>query len=214
LAERHAQVLDRVIWSRALLERYPSNHPRHSSREKPYVVSDWNRLGELFAPAAFVMALWDPPYICNAGDGLVGKASWGARYGTRGSSLRADSMCHLFVPFLASARQVLDPCRGTLVVKVGDQMHHGELQWQPFELRRVALDLGWFACDYQVRVRAQPLDPNWIRQRHVRRGATFWLGFHTGPRCPNPRLDLVRARVCWPQRRSSVSASAPRSDDV
>jgi hypothetical protein len=182
------------IWPRRLLDHYRPLRLDARPETQPDVVGDWNRLGELFPSSAFATALWDPPYLSDAGAGLVGAASWGARYGTRGPGLRGKSVCHLFEPFLASVRQVLDPARDTLIVKLGDQVHQGQLQWQPFELRRVALELGWLACDYQVRVRAQPLDPKWKAQRHARRGATFWLAFHTGPRCPNPGLDLVR--VC------------------
>jgi hypothetical protein len=158
------------------------------------VVGDWNRLGELFAPAAFMTAVWDPPHLNDAGRGLVGEADWGTRYDTRGPGLHGDSVCPLFAPCLASVRQVLDPIRGTLIVKLADQVHVGALQWQPFELRRVALELGWLACDYTVRIRAQLPHNTTQTQRHVRRGATFWLAFHTGPRCPNPGLALVR--VC------------------
>jgi hypothetical protein len=39
---------------------------------------------------------------------------------------------------------------------------------------------------------AQPIDPRWTVQRHVRRGATFWLALHTGRRCPNPGRDLLQ----------------------
>jgi hypothetical protein len=79
-------------------------------------------------------------------------------------------------PSASGVRQILDPRRGTLIVKLADQVHSDVLQWQPFEVRRVALELGWQACDYQVRIRSQPLDPKWKKQRHVRRGVTFWVG--------------------------------------
>jgi hypothetical protein len=204
------------IWSRALLERYRPTRLDARPQTRPDLVGDWDRLGELFPPAAFVTAVWDPPHISDAGGGLVGEASWAARYGTRSPGLRADSVSHLFRPFLLSVRQVLDPRRGTLLVKLGDQVHSGQLQWQPFELRDVALELGWLACDYQVRVRAQPIDPKWQTQRHVRRGATFWLVFHTGPRCPNPGLDLVRVcagaadgHLFRPRRRDQLTCSDP-----
>jgi hypothetical protein len=62
--------------------------------------------------------------------------------------------------------------------------------------------------------RAQPIDPKWVRQRHVRRGATFWLAFHTGPRCPSRGLDLVRlcagatdGHMFRPRRRNQVTCS-------
>jgi len=200
------------IWSRALLERYRPTRLDARPETQPDVVGDWNRLGDLFVPSGFRTAVWDPPHISDAGDGLVGEASWGSRYGTRDPGLRADSVCHLFAPFLASVRTVLDPRRGTLVVKLADQVHQGELQWQPFELRRVALELGWYACDYQVRVRTQPIDPKWVRQRHIRRSATFWLVFHTGSRCPSRGLDLVRVcaaaedgHVFRPRRRDQIT---------
>jgi hypothetical protein len=184
------------IWSRALLERYRPTRLDARPETRPDLVGDWNQLHELFPPAAFATALWDPPHLNDAGaSGLVGGRGWGDRYGTLAPGLRGtDSVCHLFEPFLASVRQVLDPYRGTLIVKLADQVHSGMLQWQPFELRRIALELGWLACDYQVRVRAHPPHNTTKTQRHVRRGATFWLVFHTGPRCPNPGLDLVR--VC------------------
>jgi hypothetical protein len=128
---------------------------------KPDVVGDWNRLDELFGPDSFDVVIWDPPHITDAGLGLVGTRAWADRYGTRSPGLRAVSNCHLFAPFLESARMVLDPKHGTLIVKLADQVHAGQLQWQPFELRRVAGELGWLACDYQVRVRPQPIDPKW-----------------------------------------------------
>jgi hypothetical protein len=202
------------IWSAALLERYRPTRLDARPDTTPDVVGDWNQLADLFAASAFSTAIWDPPHITDAGSGLVGEGSWAARYGTRGPGLRADSVCHLFAPFLSSVRQVLDTRRGTLLVKLGDQVHQSALQWQPFELRRVALELGWLTCDYQVRVRAQPLDPKWSRQHHVRRGVTFWMAFHTGPRCPNPGLDLVRVcagasdgHLFRPRRRDQLTCS-------
>ncbi|MBV9577952.1 MAG: hypothetical protein JO057_05105 [Chloroflexi bacterium] len=98
------------------------------------------------------------------------------------------------VPFLRSVRQVLDPEKGAVLAKMCDTVNGGVLQWQVFELVKTARSLGWQACDYQVRVRAQPIDPKWIHQHHVRRGVTFWLVLNTGQCCPSRGLDLVR--VC------------------
>jgi hypothetical protein len=183
---------DGAIWGRALLDRYQPIRFDSRVEVEPDILGDWNHLADAFALPSIATIVWDPPHITNAGDGLAGGAKWADRYGTHGAGLRGNNVCGLFAPFLASARQVLDEHGGTVICKMADQVHRGELQWQPFELRRVALELGWLACDYQVRVRAQPLDPKWKKQRHVRRGATFWLVFHTGARCPNPGLDLVR----------------------
>lgn len=202
------------IWSQALLQRYRPTRLDVRPETQPDVVGDWNHLGDLFSPAAFTTAVWDPPHICDAGDGLVGRRRWADRYGTHSRGLRADSVCGLFAPFLTSACEVLDPRRGTLIIKIADQVHGGVLQWQPFELRRIALDLGWLACDYQIRVRAQPIDPKWIRQRHTRRSATFWVVFHAGARCPSPGLDLLRVcagardgHLFKPRRRDQLTCS-------
>jgi hypothetical protein len=182
------------IWDSARLGRYQPTRLDIRPETTPDAVGDWNQLADLSAPASFDVVVWDPPHITDAGAGLVGSGEWANLYGTRGLGLRAINVCHLFAPFLQAARAVLEPRAGTLVVQLADQVHAGVLQWQPFELRKIACQLGWLACDYQVRVRAQPVDPKWQVQHHVRRGATFWLAFHTGRRCPNPGLDLVR--VC------------------
>src|SRR5262249_30629565 len=78
----------------------------------------------------------------------------------------------------------------------------------------VALELGWLACDYQVRLRAQPSDPKWKVQRRVRRGATFWIALHTGERCPSRGVELIRVcagatdgHVFRPRRRDQVTCS-------
>jgi hypothetical protein len=158
------------IWSRALLERYRPTRVDARPETHPDVVGDRNRLDELFPSSAFTTAIWDPPHISDAGGGLVGDASWAGRYGTRSAGLRGESICHLFELFLRSVREVLDLCRGTLLVKLADQVHQGELQFQPFWLWRTAVDLGWFACDEIVRKRAQPIHNTTKVQRHIRRG--------------------------------------------
>jgi hypothetical protein len=185
------------IWSQALLERYHPTRLDIRPLNGVDVVGDWNALGEIFAPTHFVTALWDAPHLPDAGaNGLVGGRGWGDQYGTYtpgvGADLRAKSICGLFEPFLTSVRQVLDPTDGTLIVKISDTVHAGELQWQPFRLWQTALDYQWTPCDYQVRQRAQPIDPKWRKQYHFRRGATHWMVFHTGLTCPGRGVDLVR----------------------
>jgi hypothetical protein len=202
------------IWGSSLLERYRPTRLDIRADTDPDVVGDWNELAGQFPPASFDVVVWDPPHITDAGRGLVGAGGWADRYGTHSRGLRALNVCHLFAPFLEAARSVLEPRTGTLIVKLADQVHAGRLQWQPFELRNVASASGWLPCDYQVRVRSQPLDPRWTVQHHVRRGATFWLALHTGSRCPNPGLELLRVcagatdgHLFRPRRRDQLTCS-------
>jgi hypothetical protein len=147
------------IWSTSLVRRYRLTRLDLRPETQPDVVSNWNELDGLFAARTFDVVVWDPPHITDAGRGLVGAADWADRYGTRSPGFRAINICHTFAPVLRAARSVLDPHVGTLIVKPGDQVHAGQLQ--PFELRNIALELGWLACDYQVRLRTQPSDPKW-----------------------------------------------------
>ena len=45
------------------------------------VVGSWCDLVSLFPPASFDVVVWDPPHFSDAGQGIVGAASWGDRYG-------------------------------------------------------------------------------------------------------------------------------------
>ena len=202
---------DGRIWTSSLAQRYRFTRLDARVETQPDVVGDWNRLGELFHARSFDAVVWDPPHITDAVHGLVGTAEWADRYGTHSPGFRAINICHTFAPFLTAARAVLDPSGGTLTVKLADQVHSGQSQWQPFELRSIALELGWLACDYQVRLRAQPADPKWKVQRHVRRGATFWIALHTSERCPSRGIDLVHVcAAAW----ACVQAATSRPDDL
>jgi hypothetical protein len=182
---------DGAIWSRALLDRY---HPiRFDARPEvqPDVVGDWNHLEEHFALASVATVAWDPPHITQTGAGLVGAAKWANRYGTRCAGLDGNNVCGLFEPLLTSVRQILDPRRGTLIVKLADQVHSDVLQWQPFELRRVALELGWLACDYQVRIGPSRSTPN------GRSSATSAAASLSGWRSTQARAVLTLASIWY-----------------
>ena len=105
---------------------------------------------------------------------------------------------------------VLVPRHGTLIVKLADQVHAGQLQWQPFELRSVACASGWLACDYQVRMRAQPIDPRWTVQRHVRAAANAgWPCTTAAPSesRPGPAARMRRHRR-WPPVQTAPAGPA------
>lgn len=161
------------------------------------VVGNWCDLASHFPPATFDVVVWDPPHINDAGQGIVGAASWGDTYGTRSIGLQGANISHLFAPFLASAQAVLEPVTGIVIAKIADQVHGGARQWQPFDFVAAARVAGFTPCDLVVKARTSSLtDPKWARQYHAR-SSTFWIVVRNGPSCSGPGVGLLlRCEVC------------------
>ena len=189
------------LWSRELLERYQPITVDLDPRKGAAIVGDWTHQSDYFAPASIATEIWDLPHISDAGaTGLVGGrvGGWGERYGTRAPELKGPTaIIDLLEPFLASAWTSLEPGRGTLIVKIADQVRQRVLRFQPYWLWLLALTRGWHACDRYERRRAQvPHNTSQI-QEHIRRGTTHWLVFHNFEGCPGEgRVVRRRCHGC------------------
>jgi hypothetical protein len=152
-------------------------------------VGNWRDLPALFAPKSIDCAVWDPIHVPNANP----RGRYG-RYVADEAPVKGKNVVHLFAPFLVAVRPILDPHRGTLVVKMADINTANAYQWQAFELWKTAQDLGWHLCG-RVGVERPPAgdDPKWIRQFSMPTGVTDWLVFHVAARCPQ-RIGLPRPR--------------------
>jgi hypothetical protein len=96
------------------------------------------------------------------------------------------------VPFLESGWTSLEPGRGTLIVKVADQVRQRVLRFQPYWLWLLALSRGWHACDRYERRRAQPPHNTSQVQEHIRRSPTHWLVFHNFEGSPGNGIAVRR----------------------
>jgi hypothetical protein len=185
----------RRLWPAELLERWQPVFVDRDPSKRPDVVADWTRLGAHFAHGSIGAVVWDPPHASDWG--ATSTIGFLARYAT--DQLHGpEAVIELFAAFLDAVKTVLHPIRGTLLVKLADQVHDEVLQAQPFWLWSEALDRGWRMCDYVVRKRAQPPHNTTLTQRHIRRGETFWFVLHppgAGEACPGGGI-AVRRRCC------------------
>jgi hypothetical protein len=158
-----------------------------------HVVGSWNDLGSLFEGRTFHVVVWDPPHQTDGGVGALG-GRWADAYGTAGDGVRGHrNISHLYKPFLAAAREVLDPTTGLLLVKIADQVHAGETQLQSVALVVELWAAGWHVCAMIPKHRPSTGDdPKWKRQRHVRQGWSYWIAAHPGLRCTATGVDLYR----------------------
>lgn len=158
------------------------------------VVGDWDHLGELFLPGQFQVVVWDPPHQTDGGVGALG-GDWADAYGTAGLDVqRRPNINHLYAPFLESARAVLQPEVGTIVVKIADQTHGGVQHLQAVDFVIACRTLGWTVCEMVPKMRRPgPFDPKWRRQLHMRKAWSYWICAHPGPRCPAVGVNLVQS---------------------
>jgi hypothetical protein len=131
-----------------------------------------------FGSASYDVLVFDPPHLADVGDdsqldGIDG------RYGLDDEDLRGDdNVSHLFQPFLAEARRVLEPRHGRVICKIADLIHNEHYQLQHRDLIETAEALGYELDDLVIRVayqRANLNDPRWETVRHVRQVHSYWL---------------------------------------
>ena len=128
-------------------------------------------------------------------------------YGTRTDRLRAASIAHLYQPFLEAAKAVLEPNTGIVLAKIADQVHCGAQQWQHLEFILAGRELGYTACDYDVKPRAGGIqDPKWTHRYHVRKPWSYWIVLPNESSCRGPGAALVRScEVCGSAFKASRS---------
>ena len=169
-------------------------------------VGNWLSLPTLFAAGSIDCAVWDPIHAPDAG-----KRGRYARYVADEAPVKGKDVVQLFRPFLEAVRPVLDPHRGTLVVKIADVNHANGYRFQAADLWRIAQELGWRACG-RVSTSRPPAgdDPKWIAQFSLPTGVTDWLVFHVAARCPQraglPRPRNHRCLVCGKPFRARADA--------
>jgi len=156
------------------------------------VVADWNDLPNFVGVAHAMTIVADPLFVTH-----VGKKSVWRRYASDRNEFDADNVIDQVADILRSARAMLDPVRGTLILKLGDQVHHSERTFAWFEVLQLAKRQSWYLCDERVENGANMADPKRLHRRHFD-SQVRWLVLHTGARCPGPGLLLAgRARCSY-----------------
>lgn len=157
------------------------------------VQGDWDHLADLFLPGSFQAVVWDPPHQTDGGLHALG-GGWADAYGTAGDGVRGyPNINHLYPGFLESARAVLQPETGMVLVKIADQTHGGVQHLQAVDFVIACRAAGWTVCEMVPKMRRPgPNDPKWRRQLHMRKAWSFWICAHPGPRCPAVGVSLVR----------------------
>jgi hypothetical protein len=81
------------------------------------------------------------------------------------------------------ARDVLDPVRGTLILRLAEQVRLGTRKLQPFRVVQLAEAQGWTVCDAYVLAGASMPDAERPHSHHLP-SPVYWLVLHPSPRCP------------------------------
>jgi hypothetical protein len=167
---------------------------RFDARKLPGIdiVGQWSDLPNLFDPAAFQVAVWDPPHMTDGSMGAM-RGTWDDMYGIGGSNMRGNlNISYLYGGFLEAIRTVLALADGTLLAKIADQVHGQVQQLQAVDFVIACRTAGWTVCEMVPKMRQPgPMDPKWRRQYHVRKAWSYWICAHPGPRCPAVGVDLL-----------------------
>jgi hypothetical protein len=156
------------------------------------VVASWCDLPRFVGAGRAVTIVADPLFVSH-----VGKNSTLRRYATELNEFRAVDVLDQVAQLFESARTMLDPVRGSLVLKIGDQVHANARQFQWFKILKLAELQGWLLCDEYVEEGAHMPDPKRQHRYHLD-SQVRWLVLHTGSVCPGPGLTLPgRARCAW-----------------
>lgn len=156
------------------------------------VIADWKDLPNFIGAGRATTVVADPLFVSHAGKNSVWR-----RYATELNEFSETSVLGQVRDILQSARAMLDPSSGTLILKLGDQVHANRQQFQAFRALNLAEQLGWLLCDQRTTEGARMPDPKRLRRLHWD-SQVHWLVLHTGARCPGIGLGLPgRARCAW-----------------
>lgn len=185
-------------WNRGSIWKGTDYHPLrcdiNAALPNLDIVADWRKLPRFVGYGRALTIVADP---LHADD--VGRTSIWQRYAADENPFRRTrSVVAQVTDLLLVSSYMLDPDRGTLILKIADQVHSGVRQWQPDQIKRAAALRGWLLCDEWVVPAANVPDPKHITLRHMR-SQVHWLVLHTGPECPGPGLKLpgrIRCAHC------------------
>jgi hypothetical protein len=156
------------------------------------VVADWNDLPNFIGLGRAMTVAADPLFLSH-----LGKNSLYWRYATELNEFAEVDVLKQVADILAAAKKMLHPVLGTLILKIGDQVHDDERQFQWFKVLKLAEQQGWYLCDELVENSANMPQPKRLHRYHFD-SQVRWLVLHTGDVCPGPGLLLPgRTRCAW-----------------
>lgn len=156
------------------------------------VVANWNDLPAFIGAGRALTVVADPLFLSH-----VGKTSVWRRYASEDNEFDEPNVLGQIGDIFAAARMMLDPVRGTLILRLGDQVHSGRRQFQGHRALELAERQGWLLCDQRVEDAANMPDPKRLHRYHWD-SQVHWLVVHTGGRCPGPgQLLPGRARCAY-----------------
>jgi len=185
-----------ICWNRGSMWRGLAYRPLRcdidAGLEGLDIVADWKDLPNFIGAGRAMTIVADPLFVTH-----VGKNSLWRRYASELNEFSEANVLGQVAEVLKAAWRMLDPVRGTLILKLGDQVHNGERQFQAYRALHLAEDHGWLLCDLKVQESARVPDSKRLHRQHLD-SQVHWLVLHTGQRCPGPGLLLPgRARCAY-----------------
>jgi hypothetical protein len=150
------------------------------------IIGDWSHVARFIGRGRMLTAVADPPHLSH-----LGRTSLHHHFAT----VDAPNVLGLVGELLDAAAYVLDYERGTCIVKLGDQVHGRDRQWQWFRTIELARDRGWLLCDEWAVDGANVRDFKHLRQEHFR-SQVRWLVLHPGATCPGTGIALPGRTRC------------------
>jgi hypothetical protein len=150
------------------------------------IVAAWRDLPAFCGRGRIFTAVADPPHLSHLGDSSLLR-----HFGTTGQS---DVMA-LIGEVLDAARLMLHPEFGTLILKVGDQVHDDVRKWQWLRTLELARAQGWNICDLRVIDSAAIPVPQARRRGHYR-SQVAWIVLHPASKCPGDGIPLPGRTRC------------------
>jgi len=154
------------------------------------IIADWRDLPNFTGAARITTAVADPLFVSH-----LGASSAYRRYASAANMFGDVDILAQVASILTAARRMLHPVNGTLILKVGDQVHDSSRQWQWFKILKLAEEQDWLLCDEWVQPGTNMPDVKRLHRYHFD-SQVRWLVLHTGSRCPGPGLVLPGRARC------------------
>jgi hypothetical protein len=152
------------------------------------VVGHWRDVARFLGGGRVLTVVGDPLHLSDLGKRRVRNCDMAAA-----DPFTQANVVGQVAELLDAAQHVLDPVRGTMILKLADQINAGTPQLS-FRVIRLAESQGWTVCDVHVLNGANMPNSKRLHAHHLPSRA-YWLVLHPSPSCPGDHAAVLPLRT-------------------